>query len=379
MRRVFLIYSIILSSFASAECYELNYSDCLYWSAYCEWNEDTGQCQNIGGGSGGGDENAYGPYTTGILTESDGLRNGPDYDYARLYYPINANYPYKSIIMTPGWGDDGSYLSVWGEFLASYGFIAMIIGPNDPINDDHQVRGQGLIDAMETIRQENYRMGSPIYELIDIQSFSVGGYSMGGGAAQAAAMLDNSIKAIISLNPTLFVYDTINCDAPYYYCLIPEHLDHSVPTLIFAGQTELNEMGQDYDGFLGQTIYEFIPNTTDKILFEVANQGHGAAAEPEGEIADIIIDWFNYQVLDDALSCNELLSVPSNASQYLINIDCIDEILGDINGDSFVNIQDIILTVNYVLSGEYSNSADFNSDGNIDILDIVQLVNIILN
>ena len=122
-----------------------------------------------------------------------------------------------------------------------------------------------------------------------------------------------------------------------------------------------------------------IPNTTDKILFEVANQGHGAAAEPEGEIADIIIDWFNYQVLDDALSCNELLSVPSNASQYLINIDCIDEILGDINGDSFVNIQDIILTVNYVLSGEYSNSADFNSDGNIDILDIVQLVNIILN
>ena len=38
----------------------------------------------------------------------------------------------------------------------------MIIGPNDPINDDHQDRGLGLVDAMETIRQENDRTSSPL-------------------------------------------------------------------------------------------------------------------------------------------------------------------------------------------------------------------------
>ena len=52
--------------------------------------------------------------------------------------------------------------------------------------------------------------------------------------------------------------------------------------------------------------------------------------------------------------------------------------LGDINGDSSVNIQDIVLAVNLVLSGEYNNLADLNSDSTIDILDIVALVNIIL-
>jgi len=53
--------------------------------------------------------------------------------------------------------------------------------------------------------------------------------------------------------------------------------------------------------------------------------------------------------------------------------------LGDINEDGEINIQDVILLVNLVLSNEYNDLADMNSDGNIDILDIVQLVNIILN
>ena len=53
--------------------------------------------------------------------------------------------------------------------------------------------------------------------------------------------------------------------------------------------------------------------------------------------------------------------------------------LGDINGDNSINIQDIVLAVNLVLSDEYNNLADLNSDSTVDILDIVQLVNIILN
>ena len=53
--------------------------------------------------------------------------------------------------------------------------------------------------------------------------------------------------------------------------------------------------------------------------------------------------------------------------------------LGDINGDSSINIQDIILTINLVLNNEYNMLADLNSDETIDVLDIVQLVNIILN
>ena len=54
-------------------------------------------------------------------------------------------------------------------------------------------------------------------------------------------------------------------------------------------------------------------------------------------------------------------------------------IIGDVNGDSVINVQDIVLTVNLVMSGEYNSSADLNSDGVANVLDIVQIVNIILN
>ena len=53
--------------------------------------------------------------------------------------------------------------------------------------------------------------------------------------------------------------------------------------------------------------------------------------------------------------------------------------LGDINGDSLINVQDIILTVNMILNGEsYSEVADVNTDGVVDILDVILIVNIIL-
>ncbi|MBI64965.1 MAG: hypothetical protein CMG64_01550, partial [Candidatus Marinimicrobia bacterium] len=54
-------------------------------------------------------------------------------------------------------------------------------------------------------------------------------------------------------------------------------------------------------------------------------------------------------------------------------------ILGDINGDSLVNIQDIILLVNVILNGQTDSTSDINSDGFVNILDVVQIVNIILN
>ena len=54
------------------------------------------------------------------------------------------------------------------------------------------------------------------------------------------------------------------------------------------------------------------------------------------------------------------------------------ELVGDINADGVVNILDVVLLVNMVLSDEYNASADFNNDGVINVLDVVVLVNFIL-
>ena len=56
-------------------------------------------------------------------------------------------------------------------------------------------------------------------------------------------------------------------------------------------------------------------------------------------------------------------------------------IQGDINGDDSVDILDVVMLVNYILSGDTSelDGADINNDGEVNILDIVALVNIILS
>ena len=54
-------------------------------------------------------------------------------------------------------------------------------------------------------------------------------------------------------------------------------------------------------------------------------------------------------------------------------------VLGDINDDAIVNVQDIIILVNMILAGETDSVADLNSDGIVNILDVVQIVNIILS
>ena len=57
----------------------------------------------------------------------------------------------------------------------------------------------------------------------------------------------------------------------------------------------------------------------------------------------------------------------------------IDSSAGDINGDYQINIQDVILLINYILEGVYYNQADLNLDGQLNVLDVVELVNLILN
>ena len=57
----------------------------------------------------------------------------------------------------------------------------------------------------------------------------------------------------------------------------------------------------------------------------------------------------------------------------------VDEIIGDINADGDVNILDVVLLANAVLTGNYLSEGDINGDGMTNVLDIVGMVNIILD
>ena len=78
----------------------------------------------------------------------------------------------------------------------------------------------------------------------------------------------------------------------------------------------------------------------------------------------------------------DLLSLGDSEKDYIrgvIQEHYQESYTGDINEDSLINIQDVILVINLILNGEFNLLADINLDNNVDVLDVIQLVNLILN
>ena len=189
------------------------------------------------------------------------------------------------------------------------------------------------------------------------------------------------IRSVISLNPTVLFEDCDLCPAEVYdgltycICLVSELIDHSVPSLIFTGEVEINEL-PGYDGLLGQDIYDNTPETTTKMLFEVAGGGHGSSYESEPR--EKALQWAKYHLMGDVDICETLIEIPGTASDFQTTLSCNQQLPGDINGDTLVNVQDVILVVNLVLTNQYNTIADLNTDGSINVQDVVLILNLIL-
>jgi hypothetical protein len=249
-----------------------------------------------------------GPFNVGTLTESNGIRNGPYYFGATIYYPINATPPYASIAIVPGFSALPSSVEQWGPFYASHGIVTIIIGTNS-IYDFPEARATALIDALETIRQENIRVASPLLGQLNLSQLAVSGWSMGGGGAQRAAVLDNTIAGVVALCP---------------YLTNPQ-LNHQSPVLIFSGQFDPTAPPSQH----ADIHYNITPNTTDKLLFEVANGNHSVANTPSGgngAVGKIALSWLKANVENNDCYCHllkdALLVNPPAASKVLQNFEC---------------------------------------------------------
>ena len=82
------------------------------------------------------------------------------------------------------------------------------------------------------------------------------------------------------------------------------------------------------------------------------------------------------------LDQHDELLICANTNIYKLTSDEEVGIMGDLNQDGLINVQDIILSINIILGATPSDyqlwSGDLNQDGVIDILDIVLLINLIL-
>jgi dienelactone hydrolase len=248
-----------------------------------------------------------GPYNWTTMVEADGLRNGPDYNGATVYYPMDAAPPYACVVLSPGYWSDQSSVADWGPFYASHGYIAMTIGTNEPW-EYPESRAEGILDAMETLRQENTRATSPLLGKIDTERFVASGWSMGGGGAQRAAAMDDRVKAIVALTPWLIIFSN-------------SEVNHNAPLLILSGEEDNTAPPSNH----ADVHYNRTPATTNKLKFEVAGDGHHAADGAYGANGDLgktVISWLKYHLYNELCYC-PLFSIPPNtASQYITNVTC---------------------------------------------------------
>jgi dienelactone hydrolase len=288
-----------------------------------------------------------GMFTVATLTEANGIRNGPAYAGATIYYPTNGTPPYPSIVIVPGYISAQSSIQAWGPFLASHGIVTMTIGTNSPL-DTPPARRNALLDAIITITEENTRTGSPLNGQIDTERFAVSGWSMGGGGAQLAAAADPSLKAVVALCPWLDTQTPASAIA------------HPVPLLILSAEQD----GTAPPASHANVHYNNTPATTNKLLFEIDNAGHNVANTPsggQGYAGKIALSWLKYYLVGDSCYCPLLLDAPSTASRYETNVECnsITTSLNDLDSES----EPVIHLYPNPSSGPIQLEVDITGDG----------------
>ena len=180
------------------------------------------------------------------------------------------------------------------------------------------------------------------------------------------------LKFIVSLdnneiNPMLY-----NCTE--WGDLYSEYGDFGNDPMILNGDEDL-----DGDGYPDNYIWNTLSPATTYSAYAFID--HNMVVRYMFDTPNLYDFQNNYipNLLDGIYGCTD-----ENASNYddSAGIDdgsCEYSITGDLNSDGQVNILDIVLIANMILSNEYQESADLSNDGVLNILDIVQLVNIILD
>ncbi len=233
-----------------------------------------------------------------VVTEDDGIRNGPEYRGSTIYVPNGVDGPAPAVVVVPGYRSREVSIKAWGPFLASHGFVTMTIGTNRLAAFPFE-RGTALLDAIETLRIENHRSGSPLEGRIDLSRIAVAGWSMGGGGAQHAAARDSRIAAVVAFCPW---HDGLK-------------IDHESPLLVIAGETDFLARPEKH----ARRHFESVADPTPRLYFEVRRAGHWVANDPDqarGEVGRAVLAWLKLHLERDRRFDDVLDVKPPSAVRY---------------------------------------------------------------
>ncbi len=150
-----------------------------------------------------------GPYYVGFYNVSYQM---PDYGRynARIYYPAErdgwlarrdpSGGPYPGIIAANGLHGAEWNLTWLPAHLASYGYVVLCFTPPSPGVKINTKWADGFVGGIAKLKKHNTCWLSPMYKLLDPETFGGIGFSMGGcGCLEAAADPDSEIDAAVSM------------------------------------------------------------------------------------------------------------------------------------------------------------------------------------
>ena len=167
-------------------------------------------------------------------------------------------------------------------------------------------------------------------------------------------------------------------------------------------RTTANNLAKFVSAYLNNGVYNDIP-ILDEETIELIKTSHYPEVDSEqgliwyyknqngrqlfghngGDVGSLTEMFISYSdnigvvLLSNSTNYNGVIEIENAIFEFAEQSNFI--VIGDVNEDSLVNIQDIILVIEFILNNTYNNLADLNEDSIIDILDIVILVDIILN
>ena len=239
-----------------------------------------------------------GPLKVEIIDADEVLRNGPNYQGGTIYLPEDRDGALPAVVIVPGFKAREVSIKKWGPFLASHGILTMTIGTNH-LNARPRDRATALLDAVETLRTETERIGSPLEGRIDPERIAVAGWSMGGGGAQHAAVRDPNVAAVVAFCPW---HDGMK-------------ISHSVPLLVVAGETDFLASADGH----ARRHFNSVTEETPRLYFEVRRAGHWVANDPSnarGEVGRAVASWLKWHLEGDEQYDAVLDVEPTSAVHY---------------------------------------------------------------
>jgi len=317
-------------------------------------------------------------------------------------------------------GDENFSISLWVKSRETNSVI--IQQRNGGYNGEYQMRfnSNGKIDFWTYRNGSQWSVTSPLtyndniwHHIIVVQDESING----GKLYVDGVEVDQNSNGIVYLDGGIHTY--LGADMRDYLNYLDGEINDihifnealsavDVRTL-FEGGFGFNP-AYNHDGFSKSNFlvasYPIISMSGDT-LFDITQNGHNGILDGPIWAGDLIplSNWVDIESESSWLSANESelimldfntnglnignqysgdLIVTSNAEEdpilIPIQLNIIEEnILGDLNNDTIIGIQDLIIIINIILANEYSPIADINGDGTINVQDIIILIDWILD